>query len=198
MDVSEQTTIRNKLSSAEQTTWLKRWLECLNQYYESVAEIEHVENREKSYQQIRPHAEQIDQHLIQQKSSGFEADWAGLLTHLSKTYSALGDAATQKKLLLRALEMDERNYGPDHVMVAITLGNLAGAEGDLGNTERKEELLQRALNIFEQRYGSDHITVATTLVNLATVQAARGNAGKQKSLLQRALPILEKANRAEH
>ncbi|NCD20159.1 MAG: tetratricopeptide repeat protein, partial [Actinobacteria bacterium] len=55
---------------------------------------------------------------------------------------------------------------PDHVQVAVTLGNLGGAWGELGQAGRAKDLLERALAIEEREYGPDHVEVARTLVNL--------------------------------
>mgnify|MGYP001322658050 CR=1 FL=1 len=60
------------------------------------------------------------------------------------------------KLLERALAIQEREYGPDHREVAVTLTNLGNAYGALGDAAKKRELLERALAIKEREYGPEH------------------------------------------
>jgi tetratricopeptide (TPR) repeat protein len=57
----------------------------------------------------------------------------------------------------------EREYGPDHVQVAITLTNLGNAYGSLGDYGKKKELLERVLVIKERKNDPDHVEVARTL-----------------------------------
>ena len=48
---------------------------------------------------------------------------------------------------ISSLEIIEREYGPDHREVAITLINLGNAYGSLGDATKQRDLLERALNI---------------------------------------------------
>ena len=60
----------------------------------------------------------------------------------------------------------EREYGPDHGNVAVTLTNLGNAYGILGDLEKKQNFLERALAIEEREYGPDHRELTVTLANL--------------------------------
>jgi len=66
----------------------------------------------------------------------------------------------------RALRIFEREYGPDHVRVAITLTNLGNAWRELRRPDKARDLHERALRIEEPEYGPDHVEVARTLTNL--------------------------------
>jgi len=66
----------------------------------------------------------------------------------------------------RALRIKEREYGPDHVEVAITLTNLGNAWRELRRPDKARDLHERALRIEEPEYGPDHVEVARTLTNL--------------------------------
>ena len=72
----------------------------------------------------------------------------------------LGDYAKARDVLERALAINERTYGPDHVELGITLWNLAMAHGRLGDYEKKRKILERALAINESFYGPDHSETA--------------------------------------
>jgi tetratricopeptide (TPR) repeat protein len=95
-------------------------------------------------------------------------------------------------------QVQERNYGPEHVEVASTLNNLANAYGDLGDHQEKKRLLQRALVIFERYYGPEHVEIARILGNLANAYGALGDPKEQQRLLQRALMLQERHYGPEH
>merc|ERR1719235_1193780 len=81
--------------------------------------------------------------------------------------NSTGTIERQRDLLEHALRIQEREYGPNHRMVATTLANLGNTYGELGETERQRELLERALHIKEREYGAKHVEVAITKFNLA-------------------------------
>jgi tetratricopeptide (TPR) repeat protein len=89
----------------------------------------------------------------------------------------------------RALEIRERELGPDHLEVAITLGNLGGTIFYLGDYERARELLERALEIKESELGRNHLGLAVTLGNLSLVLNSLGDYEKARELQERALAI---------
>ena len=80
----------------------------------------------------------------------------------------------------RALAIQEREYGAEHIDVAGTLGNLGLAYGSLKNYEKQKELQERALAIEEREYGTDHVQVAQTLTNLGTAYGGLKNYEKHK------------------
>ena len=105
---------------------------------------------------------------------------ANTLTNLGNAYGDLGDHAKKRDMLERALAIEERAYGPDHVELAITLWNLAEANGNLGDTVRQREILERALVINESAYGPDHSETVDcrealeALINFPLHAAAKG------------------------
>ena len=96
-----------------------------------------------------------------------------------------------KAILERALVINEREYGPDHVEVAITLGSLGNAYGDLGDHTKKKAILERVLVINEREYGPDHVEVAITLYNLGLGHNLLGDDQECSKCLLRAAGIFE-------
>ena len=75
----------------------------------------------------------------------------------------------------RALAIDERTFGPDHLTVARTVNNLGlvlKAQGDLVAARAAYE---RALASAERTFGPDHPNVAKTISNLGLVLHAQGD-----------------------
>ena len=59
-------------------------------------------------------------------------------------------------MLERALAINERTYGRDHIQLAASLGSLGLAYGELGDAAKKREYVTRTVTIFEDAYGPDH------------------------------------------
>ena len=72
----------------------------------------------------------------------------------------------------KALELGEREFGPDHPTMATLLNNLAELYRAQGRYEAAEPLYKRALAIREKALGPDHPAVATSLNNLAGLYQA--------------------------
>merc|ERR1712217_527844 len=85
----------------------------------------------------------------------------------------------------------EKEYGPEHREVAITLANLGNAYGDLGDAARKRDLLERSLRIKEREFGRMHVSSATTRFNLAMALRACGELHAAVEQMQTALRAFE-------
>jgi tetratricopeptide (TPR) repeat protein len=117
---------------------------------------------------------------------------------LAPIADALGQHAEAEALLLDALTVFERELGPDHYEVAVTLNNLAAIAqrgDDLGCAEAR---YRRALTIKEQLFGAEHPDVAVTLNNLATVCQAQHRAAEAQALYGRALATFERVLEPGH
>ena len=106
--------------------------------------------------------------------------------------------AEAEPLYRRALEIDERSYGPDHPDVAIDLNNLAQLLKATNRLADAEPLMRRALEIDENSYGPDHPDVAIDLNNLAQLLQDTNRLADAEPLMRRALAIDENALGPEH
>ncbi len=91
----------------------------------------------------------------------------------------------------RALDIDERAYGPDHPNVAIRLNNLAGLLKATNRLEEAEPLMRRAL-IFSRRLTDPIIPTSPQLNNLAQLLQATNRLEEAEPLMRRALEIDER------
>jgi tetratricopeptide (TPR) repeat protein len=66
---------------------------------------------------------------------------------------------------LKALEIEKKNYGEEHVQYASTLGNLSGTLEKLGDYEGAKEGYLKALEIKKKNFGEEHVQYASTLGN---------------------------------
>ena len=103
-----------------------------------------------------------------------------------------GASAEAESLYRRALDIREREQGPDHPDVAMVLNNLAVLKATGGDYDAAEPLLERALQIRESALGEESLLTAQSLSNLALLRAARGNAEGAEPLYRRSIAILER------
>ncbi len=97
----------------------------------------------------------------------------------------------------RALEIAEKQHGPEHTSVATSLNNLAESLSALGDYTSAIPLHQRSLEIEEKQRGPEHTSVTNSLNNLAGIYQAQGNYSAALPLFQRALEIEKKQNGIE-
>jgi nephrocystin-3 len=96
-----------------------------------------------------------------------------------------------ERLMVIALEIDEKNLGTDHPNVAIRLNNMADLLLTTNRLKEAEPLYERAFKIFEKNYEPDHPKVAIVLNNLAILQHKTNRLNEAEPLLERALKINE-------
>jgi tetratricopeptide (TPR) repeat protein len=70
---------------------------------------------------------------------------------------------------LKALEINKRSFGEDHVNYATTLENLSTVLRVMGDYEGAKLGYLKAIEIKKSYFGEDHVEYATTLENLSNV-----------------------------
>jgi tetratricopeptide (TPR) repeat protein len=120
------------------------------------------------------------------------------LRGLALTIEALGKAEEAAALHREALALQEREFGPIHPQVALTLNSMALLKVSAGDNEAAAPLFERALAIFEQTLGPQSPEAATALDNLGNVRRAQRNFPEAENLLRRALDIRQKTLGDDH
>jgi tetratricopeptide (TPR) repeat protein len=95
-------------------------------------------------------------------------------------------------LLERALLIQERLLGADHIDTATTAAALGSVLGARGNPEAQRQLLERALATQERVHGRDHPLLTFTLVGLGGAYAALGDLQRRADVLERALALQDR------
>jgi tetratricopeptide (TPR) repeat protein len=101
-------------------------------------------------------------------------------------------------LYQRALSINEKALGSEHLVIAGNLNNLAMLYFSQGQYTKAEPLYGRALVIFERVLGPEHSNVAMSLNNLAVLYDTQGQYVKAEPLYQRTLAIREKVLGPDH
>jgi tetratricopeptide (TPR) repeat protein len=98
----------------------------------------------------------------------------------------------------KALELGQREFGPEHPSTATALNNLAELYRKQGRYAKAEPLYKRSLAIVETTLGAAHPSTAALINNLAELYRVQGRYAKAEPLYKRSLAIREKVLGAEH
>ena len=120
------------------------------------------------------------------------ADIRGLL------HDAKGEPLLAKPFYERALALREKLYGPDHLMVALSLNNLAGVPLTLGKLEEARKLHERALAIRERVLGPISADVAVSLNAIASIDESEDKLDEAERGFRRAIKIWETVLGPDH
>jgi tetratricopeptide (TPR) repeat protein len=111
----------------------------------------------------------------------------------------LGDTkrlAEAEPLMRRALGIDEKNFGFEHIAVAAALNNLAGLLESTNRRSEAEPLYRRALEIDEKSLGPESVKVARDLNNLAYLLKGINRLSEAEPMYSRSMRILLKSTQA--
>ena len=117
---------------------------------------------------------------------------AAIRNVLGAAYSGLGLYGAAEPQLRIGLEIRERELGPKHPEVAVSLYSLADMFIRKRELSTAEPLLRRALEIRVAAFGPDHPLVADTLDRLAFVCASQNNVSEATAFNDRALAIRQR------
>ncbi len=124
-------------------------------------------------------------------AQGAGIEWDILTQEVMKFYRT-GNYDRAVVVAKKALEVAEKNVGPNHPAVATSLNNLALLYYTQGHYVQAEPLYQRALAIYEKALGPDHPNVATSLENYADLLQKTGRTAEADELEERARAIRAK------
>lgn len=125
-------------------------------------------------------------------------DVATSLVSLAQDYRSQRKYSEAKRLLKRALAIQERILGRDHPDVATSVNRLGLCYRALGRHDKAKALFERALVAREKALPPDNPRIATSLNNLALAYCAEGEFRFAEPLLERALTIKETAFGSDH
>ena len=128
---------------------------------------------------------------------GAGEEWQALADEADALYRK-GDHERAMELGRKALEVAEKNAGPDHPDTAVSLNLLALLFQAQGQYAEAEPLYKRALAIYEKSLGPDDLNVATCLANFGSFYSVQDRYAEAEPLYKRALAIHEKAHGPDH
>ncbi len=121
-------------------------------------------------------------------AQGSGSEWDILMQEAMELYRT-GKYDRGVVIARQALEVAEKNDGPDHPNVAASLNGLGLLYASQGQYAQAEPLFKRALAIVEKALGPDHPYVAMSLANLAALYRATKRDEEAETLEKRAARI---------
>lgn len=109
-----------------------------------------------------------------------------VLANISGVYSEIGDYATAKTYLQKAIDSYKAKFGPSHRMVKMLYNDMGWLLGRTGDYKGAEKMLSDSLQAAEKGFGTGHPFYANTLVNLAVVKATQDDVASAVSYVKRA------------
>jgi len=119
--------------------------------------------------------------------------YSSILNNMAQLLKDTNRLTEAEPLMRRALEIDEKNFGGNHPIVAVQLNNLAILLQETNRLGEAEPLMRRALEIDKKGLGSDHPNVAIRLNNLAMLLKDTDRLEEAEPLMRHALEITEKS-----
>jgi len=186
-----QAVIWQRLSAAEQQTWLQRAIAGLNAVFPDVTQFENW----GTCGRLVPHVQAIAKLTTAAQST---LQWGFLLNQAGYYLNVQGRYGEAEPLYLRSVTIAEQQFGAEHPNVAASLNNLADLYRAQGRYGEAESLFQRSLQICEQQLGADHPNTASSLNNLAGLYRSQGRYSEAEPLYRRSLQIREQQLGADH
>jgi CHAT domain-containing protein/Tfp pilus assembly protein PilF len=131
-------------------------------------------------------------------ASAQQLDDIAALTRQVQEMVAAGRVIDALPIARRAIDLIERERGPDDLELASAMNMLGLLHVQLGEYAQAEPLYRRALGIRERVLGAENTEVAETLHALAALDVYLGHYADAEALYQRALGIKERAWGPDH
>jgi len=186
-----QLVVRDSMADEEQRRWCVVAVNLVNAAFPS--KTSDVRSWPRC-EELAPHAHAVSIHAGACGATSHEL--VRIFNQMALYYHAKAFYGEAEPLMRRALEIDEKGYGPDHPYVAIILNDLARLLHYTNRHAEAEPLMRRALAINENRYGPDHPDVANTLNNLAELLKDTNRHAEAEPLMRRALRIFHQFQRS--
>jgi len=122
----------------------------------------------------------------------------GALVELGDLLQHHGRYRDAEPVLVEAIDVAERAFGPDHIEVATPLNNLAVCYKYLARYLDAGPLYQRALSITERALGPEHPDVATIYHNLGGLEHAARNWSRGEPFARKSVRIRTRALGPHH
>ncbi|KAA6339133.1 hypothetical protein EZS27_012907 [termite gut metagenome] len=186
-----QEVIKDKLGS-ERANWKSYCVQILNKLiYDDFSTAE----SRNTFNELVPHIISIS---LTEPTAGETKEVANLYFFLGYGFNELGNYSQSLAWYQKALIIDEKVLGKEHLSTVTTYNNMATVYSNKGEYDQALAWHQKALEIREKVLGKEHSDTATTYNNMALVYSKKGEYNKALVWHQKALEIREKVLGKEH
>ena len=123
---------------------------------------------------------------------------ARLCHSLGHLYEDQGKLREAGEMYQRALQVKEKELGPEHRSTLKTINSLGILYIEQGKLREAEEMFQRALQVKEKELGLEHRSTLKTINSLGILYIEQGKLCEAEEMFQRALQAKEKELGLEH
>jgi tetratricopeptide (TPR) repeat protein/predicted Ser/Thr protein kinase len=132
------------------------------------------------------------------RAAGTDEAWSGYLNSVGGVAFSEGKYEEARGYQERALAIEEKSLGTEHLELAVVLNSLAGVAWAEGKYVEARGYLERAVGIQEKALGAGHPEVANSISNLGVLSKSEGKYEQARGYGERALAIWERALGPEH
>ena len=182
-----QVVLKDGMDDATKREWAERIAKAVARAFPDVDEIDYSEWYR--IENFLPHAQACIA-LIDQWQLGF-LETAQLLNVIGRYLHLRGRFSEVESLYIKSLSLRENVLGPNDLLVATSLHNLAWLYSDQGKYAKAEPLYLRSIAIREASLGPEHPDVAAGLTNLGYLHFKQGRYREAEIYLRRSMEIRE-------
>ncbi len=189
-----QESVRLRIEEEDYKKWMELALRLVNDYIPADPPPHDVRSW-GLWEVIAPHVSIVAEYGAR---SGIAEPTGRMMNALALHFESKASFEVAEKLYRRALAINEKTAGPEHINTAACLNNLAALLNATNRLDEAEPLMRWALEIYEASFGPKHPDVATGLNNLAQLLRATNRLDEAEPLMRRALEIDEASFGPEH
>ena len=112
------------------------------------------------------------------------------LLELADAHGNQGDIHQKIALLERAIDVQKRAFGDEHLKLVETYTSYSQAFGQLKEFAKQKQHITHAMNIARKRFGDQHIKTVGVLVHVAEANMNTGNIEAAKKQAQAAHDVM--------
>jgi tetratricopeptide (TPR) repeat protein/transcriptional regulator with XRE-family HTH domain len=191
-----QAVLRNEMGVDLQRQWAERAVRVVNQAFPKVEFLTVIYINWQRCERCLPHAQACEA-LITDYGLAF-SEAARLLSKAGHYLRDRGQFQQAEQFARKALDIDEKVLGLEHLDVTISLDILGEVYYELGKYAESLELFSRALSIRRQLLEPEHPDIANNMNNLAALYHVHGKYDQAEPLYLEALSIRKKILGSSH
>ncbi len=189
-----QVVLKDGMDDATKREWAERIVKSLARTFPDVDKIDFSER--EHIERLLPHA-QVCIELIEQWQLDF-LEVAQLLNVVGRYVHLRARLSEAERLYNKSLSLRENDLGSDHLLVAMSLHNLAWLYFDQGKYAEAEPLYLRSIAIREASLGPEHLDVIAVWSKLGHLYTQQGRYADAEINLRRSLEIRERSLPPQH
>ena len=136
--------------------------------------------------------------IWEEEIGGDDPEYYRVYLLLGNIYLSRGDFKMAESFYQKAIELNERSFGKNHISINFVINNLGVIYNRLGDYPKAKIFYRRTLEIREKALEPNHLLLSRILNNLGALRNTTGDKERAASYYSRALEIRVNALGEEH